>query len=129
MSKQESVFKARWYQANQSGVQMVRNTSKIRPRDQAPTKKALAGVSCPSGLDILSGRGGRTNLHAGNVMFRDEARKLRDVYEKGSPVEKLGISRDLVKRVKAYGCRFLAKGDDGLWYEMTDDGARKKASH
>ncbi|KAL7532276.1 hypothetical protein ACHAXR_005493, partial [Thalassiosira sp. AJA248-18] len=89
---------------------------------------AFAVTPCPSGLDILGGRGSRTNQHAGNAMFRDEARKLRDVYQNGSRKEKFETSRVLVKRVKAYGGRFLTAGDDGLWYEMTNDGARKKAS-
>lgn len=33
----------------------------------------------------------------------------------------------LVKKVKDHGGRFLAKGDDKLWYDMHDNDARKKA--
>ena len=37
--------------------------------------------------------------------------------------------QELVERVKEYGGRFLVKGTDELWYEMTDERARLKASH
>ena len=36
--------------------------------------------------------------------------------------------KELVKRVKAYGGRFLKRRNDGLWYEMDDEVAREKAS-
>ena len=38
------------------------------------------------------------------------------------------IKQELVKRVKGYGGRFLTKVSDGLWHEMDDGDARKKAS-
>ena len=38
------------------------------------------GIAEPSPLDILRGRGGRTNRFPGNRKFRDEARKLRKTY-------------------------------------------------
>ena len=33
-----------------------------------------------------------------------------------------------MNRVKGYGGRFLTKVSDGLWHEMDDGDARKKAS-
>ena len=38
------------------------------------------------------------------------------------------IKQELVNRVKGYGGRFLTKVSDGLWHEMDDGDARKKAS-
>ena len=38
------------------------------------------------------------------------------------------LLQELVERVKEYGGRFLVKGTDELWYEMTDERARLKAS-
>lgn len=87
-------------------------------------------VSHPTNLDVLSGRGGGTNRHAGNMRFREEARKLRGVYQESSTSlkEKSHMSQELVKRVKSYGGRFLEKGDGGLWYGMDGVGCRKKAA-
>ena len=42
--------------------------------------------------------------------------------------EKYYLSLELVERVKGYGGRFLEKGTDGLWREMNEKDARKKAS-
>ena len=36
--------------------------------------------------------------------------------------------KELVERVKAYGGRFLKRGQDGLWYEIDDQVAREKVS-
>ena len=90
----------------------------------------------PTSKDILRGRGGATNRHPGNHIFRDEARKLRAEYRDSGvssvcrtflainqPLltslirslqdttrhEKYLLSIELVKRVKAYGGRFLER--------------------
>jgi hypothetical protein len=42
--------------------------------------ETVADVFEPTDLDVLRGRGGLTNHHAGNKRFRDEARKLRREY-------------------------------------------------
>ena len=33
-----------------------------------------------------------------------------------------------MQRVKEYGGRFLERGNDGLWHQMNEKAARKKAS-
>mmetsp|Transcript_29282 Transcript_29282/g.58563 ORF Transcript_29282/g.58563 Transcript_29282/m.58563 type:complete len:398 (-) Transcript_29282:586-1779(-) len=89
------------------------------------------GIERPNDLDVLRGRGGLTNRHVGNMRFRDEARKLRVAYrdQATSRREKYLLSKELVKRVREYGGRFLEMGADGLWYEMKCESAcRKKAS-
>ena len=55
-------------------------TMNAHPNPKGKTKKATVGITHPTGLDILRGRGGLTNRHAGNMKFRDEARKLRADY-------------------------------------------------
>lgn len=94
------------------------------------TNKSARGIATPSPLDVLSGRGGQTNHHVGNARFRAEARKLRSEYRDGgtSPGKKGLLHRDLVKKVQQYGGRFLKRGHGGLWYEVPDREARRKAS-
>ena len=40
----------------------------------------------------------------------------------------ISYQKELVERVKAYGGRFLKRGNDGLWYDLNDEVAREKAS-
>ncbi|KAL7521276.1 hypothetical protein ACHAWX_005954 [Stephanocyclus meneghinianus] len=107
-------------------------TKKSKGIKSSKTKsKALSTEGLePTDLDILRGRGGLTNRHPGNMKFRDEARKLRSEYRHcdTSRQEKFALSQRLVKIVKEYGGRFLEKGDDKLWHEMSIKAARKKAS-
>ena len=93
-------------------------------------KKEEAGIETPGRFDILRGRGGLTNHHPGNIKFRDEARARREDYKQAGTTrqQKYNYSMELVKKVKAYGGKFLEKGKDGLWQEMEEKAARKKAS-
>ncbi|KAL7553831.1 hypothetical protein ACHAWF_017176 [Thalassiosira exigua] len=105
-------------------------TPQSRKKTKGRPKKAAEGIMHPKPLDILRGRGGLTNRHEGNRRFRDEARKLRANYrdKDTSRQDKFVLSQVLAKRVKEYGGRFLERGHDGLWYEMSERDARKKAS-
>ena len=82
----------------------------------------------PTNNDVLFGRGGHTNGHAGNIRFRRMALKLRPLYEASSKKDKFNISNMLVEGVKKEGHRFAKRGSDGLWHEVTWKFARKKAS-
>lgn len=82
----------------------------------------------PTDDDVLLGRGGFTNSHPGNIRFREKALELRPWYEASDKEQKFQISKLLLESVTDNGNRFLEKGEDGLWYEVVGDGARKKAS-
>eukprot|EP00578_Thalassiosira_sp_NH16_P028334 CAMPEP_0181102336 /NCGR_PEP_ID=MMETSP1071-20121207/14261_1 /TAXON_ID=35127 /ORGANISM="Thalassiosira sp., Strain NH16" /LENGTH=355 /DNA_ID=CAMNT_0023185303 /DNA_START=8 /DNA_END=1075 /DNA_ORIENTATION=+ len=99
-------------------------------KTKGTAKNALTGTTCwPREFDVLGGRGGGTNRHSGNVMFREEARRLKHIYQDSNTKkeEKNIISKELVQKVKGYGGRFLVPGDRGIWYEMDDRRAREKA--
>jgi len=82
----------------------------------------------PNEGDVLSGRGGFTNIHPGNVRFRQKALELRPWYEESSKAKKQEIASLLVNFVRDNGNRFLGKGKDGQWHEMIGNGPRYKAS-
>jgi len=91
------------------------------------------GIKSPTAKDVLRGRGRATTSHEGNMKLRDEARKLRGDYQdglEGRSEKKYQYSLELVKRVKAYGGRFLEQRGttDNLWYEMSEEDTRKKAA-
>jgi len=53
------------------------------------TLPAPPGGTTPTDLDVISGRGGGSNKHEGNVLFRDEARKLRTTYQNSTSKEEV----------------------------------------
>ena len=74
---------------------VVRPKLPMRKNKKAKAKKprkASGGGLLVSAYDVISGRGGHTNLHAGNRRFRDEARALRGVYSQTDREKKKAIS-------------------------------------
>ena len=91
-----------------------------------PCKK---GISEFSENDVLSGRGGGTNVHSGNRNFRDMINLHRRRYLKAKKNDKPAISRAIVRAVRESGGRFLKKDEkSGLWFEIGDTQAREKTS-
>jgi hypothetical protein len=71
---------------------------------------------------VLSGRGGGTNVHPGNRVFRDLINLHRRAYLKARKNDKPSISRNIVRQIRATGGKFLKKIDaNGLWLEIGDD--------
>ena len=87
------------------------------------------GVSCFGDHDVLSGRGGGTNVHPGNRTFRDLINLHREAYLKARKNDRPGISRAIVKAIRDKTGRFLKKNkENGLWFEIGDNAAREKTS-
>ena len=81
--------------------------------------------------DVLLGRGGRSNHHAGNVAYRLEVGKLREWYRTSEKNAKTDLSQLLVDWVlKEQKGRFLKQDNSGnqKWYIVTNIVARRKAS-
>lgn len=79
--------------------------------------------------DVLSGRGGGTNVHPGNRNFRDLINLHRRAYLKARKNDKPAISRAIVRSVREHNGRFLKKEEkNGLWVEIGDEAAREKTS-
>ena len=57
----------------------VKKEQSLRSRQKKERRAGLGMESTPLKLDVLGGCGGTTNRPAGNIRFRDEARKLRGV--------------------------------------------------
>jgi hypothetical protein len=79
--------------------------------------------------DVLSGRGGGTNVHPGNRHFRDLINLHRRAYLKARKNDKPAISRAIVRTIRENNGSFLKRDEkSGLWYEIGDDAAREKTS-
>jgi hypothetical protein len=95
----------------------------------APVPPSKEGTSIFSDNDVLSGRGGGTNVHPGNRNFRDLINLHRRAYLKARKNDKPAISRAIVRTIRESTGRFLRKDEKtGLWFEIGDDAAREKTS-
>ena len=71
--------------------------------------------------DVLSGRGGGTNVHPGNRDFRDLINMYRKTYLQAKKNDKPDISRSIVRKIRENNGRFLKKNEKtGLWIEIGD---------
>ena len=82
--------------------------------------------------DVLSGRGGGTNVHPGNILFRSLVKAKQADYVRAGRHEKAYIARDIVGIMRKLNppARFLKKdpSDPDKWIEIDDKEARQKAS-
>jgi hypothetical protein len=92
--------------------------------------------------DVLLGRGGGTNNHEGNVLFRKLVNEHKMRYLACSKVDKPKVAREVVQRWRKMNPpgRFLNRKDeskrgpgsvkdaDNVWFEVGDKKAREKAS-
>ena len=91
-------------------------------------------------LDVLMGRGTRSNKNEGNRLFLQAKDEMQERYKKTqSKREKTEMSKELVRKVASWGGRFIQlyvaendnhNNDDGLerWYEVSSKVALTKAS-
>lgn len=94
-----------------------------------PVAASKLGITSFNDYDVLSGRGGGTNVHPGNRNFRDLINLHRRAYLKARKNDKPAISRAIVRSVRENNGRFLKKDEKtGSWFEVGDDAAREKTS-
>lgn len=67
----------------------------VKSKKKSSPARSKGGKVIPTDLDVMGGRGGSTNKHKGNMLFRDEARKFRVVYQQSetSRTEKILMSQ------------------------------------
>lgn len=96
---------------------------------KSPVRASKEGLAHYGDFDVLSGRGGGTNIHPGNRDFRDLINKYRKVYLLAKKNDKPNISMYAVNEIRKNNGRFLKKNEkSGLWYEIGDAAAREKTS-
>jgi hypothetical protein len=84
---------------------------------------------CVGPDDVLLGRGGATNNHAGNHNFRLLVAANQQEYLKARKHEKVIIARRIVAEVQSRGGRFLQNGiSKDHWDEVSDKRAQEKTS-
>ncbi len=79
--------------------------------------------------DVLCGRGGLTNSHTGNKMFRNVVAEYQLEYLKARKNDKKDIARRIVARIQENGGRFLQRRpSSSLWSIAPEKRAVEKTS-
>mmetsp|Transcript_834 Transcript_834/g.1182 ORF Transcript_834/g.1182 Transcript_834/m.1182 type:complete len:589 (-) Transcript_834:160-1926(-) len=107
-------------------------------RDDAVVVSGSSAPSSPNGgfqfslSDVLCGRGGLTNHHPGNVLFRKLVRSKQEEYLRATKRDKAGVAREIVDTIRHLDPpgRFLKKdpSNPGQWVEIGNRKAREKTS-
>lgn len=88
-------------------------------QEQAPVT-----INSINNMDVLSGRGGLTNKHAGNKLFRSLVKKNRPHYQQlKNNAHKLMLAESIIAAIDARQGRFLKRlsKDSDNWIELTDE--------
>eukprot|EP00588_Corethron_pennatum_P011269 CAMPEP_0194283538 /NCGR_PEP_ID=MMETSP0169-20130528/25614_1 /TAXON_ID=218684 /ORGANISM="Corethron pennatum, Strain L29A3" /LENGTH=513 /DNA_ID=CAMNT_0039029159 /DNA_START=44 /DNA_END=1582 /DNA_ORIENTATION=- len=100
--------------------------------DNNATSMATSDVRTPNLNDVLCGRGGGTNTHPGNVLFRTLVQNKKKLYLMSRfKREKRIIAKEIVTRIRTQNPpgRFLLRNDHtGRYNDIGDANASKKAS-
>ncbi|VEU34824.1 unnamed protein product [Pseudo-nitzschia multistriata] len=107
-----------------------KSTAQPRPAYNIPPK-GIGPISEPNENDVLCGRGGRINSHAGNVQFRNVIHSMKKEYlaPTTKKLEKAHIAARIVNDIRSMNPpgRFLKEEkSDGMWYDIGDKKAIKK---
>jgi hypothetical protein len=107
------------------------STAQPRPVLHVPPR-GIGPIVDPNVNDVLCGRGGRINSHAGNVQFREIiAFHKKDYLSKTTKkLEKAHIAARIINDIRSMEPpgRFLKEDcDTGLWFDIGDAKAIKKA--
>lgn len=108
---------------------------------QTPLDETTYGKQTPNILvrsdeiqkwDVLSGRGGKSNHHIGNKIFRHLVTEMRPAYRSSKTrIEKAIITESLIEKVHRMGGQFLIQNKGRLepqWSVMTKVEVRRKTS-
>ena len=108
-----------------------KSTAQPRPVLHVPPH-GIGPTIDPNVNDVLCGRGGRVNSHAGNIQFRVIIASLKKEYlaKTTKKLEKAHIASKIINTIRSLEPpgRFLKEDDDtGLWFDIGDAKAIKKA--
>jgi hypothetical protein len=81
--------------------------------------------------DVLSGRGGATNSHSGNRVFRTLVKEYQEQYLQAKKRDKPAVASIIVELIRKKGGRFLRRSETSpqghvLWIDIGDERAREK---
>lgn len=114
-----------------SSRRIITRSAKKTTEQENNIELPISPISVPetsiSENDVLFGRGGGTNRHAGNIFFRDLVSEHQPAYVQARKRDKTLIAKSIVAQVRSRNGRFLRK-EDGKWVDVGDKKAAEKTS-
>lgn len=101
------------------------------PVELAMTPPDMTPIQHPTHSDILFGRGGLTNHHPGNKVYRTIVDMHKPDYQLAAKIVKPRVARRIVHAIRHsnLGARFLKKDPQtDMWYDVGDKAASEKTS-
>lgn len=95
------------------------------------SQPSTSPVAEPNEFDVLFGRGGMTNSHAGNKRFRDIISLHRPDYVRAAKIQKPNVARRIVAAIRGSDPpgRFMKRNPtDLMWYDVGNRHAAEKTS-
>ena len=129
--RQESPVRSIGQGKNKKRKKQDTTTTTKRIRKEEPKVKKYVE---PTDQDVLLGRGGRSNHHPGNKVYRERVLELQAKYKTLSRDHKTAMSTSVVDWIQTQcGGNFLqfdvgGNSQDGPWYVVLDKTARSKVS-
>jgi len=118
-------------QQKQQQQQLQQQQHLLRQEQQYPptAKPNLKNITLLRPEDVLSGRGGGTNRHPGNIHFRLVVSQAQPNYIKSRKKDKSIIARNIVQSIRNKNGRFLKfHAESGLWHDVGNKKATEKTS-
>jgi len=102
----------------------------VSTQNETSAKSPKAETIEPGPMDVLLGRGGRSNFHAGNKAYRTLVEFHKRSYKQASTnMQKQAIAKQIVEKVRSDKNRFLkCDSESGLWRDVSDEDAQAKTS-
>jgi hypothetical protein len=124
------VVQSLWGNNSQNDAMGRKSTAQPRPVLNVPPG-GIGPIANPNENDVLCGRGGRINSHAGNIRFRDVIQSKKKAYlgKTTKKLEKAHIAASVVNDIRSMQPpgRFLKEdGKSGMWFDIGDAKAIKK---
>mmetsp|Transcript_4830 Transcript_4830/g.7462 ORF Transcript_4830/g.7462 Transcript_4830/m.7462 type:complete len:126 (-) Transcript_4830:614-991(-) len=96
-------------------------------RSKSKSLQNVESCTIPHPNDVISGRGGLTNNHEGNVLFRRLVTANKDIYHSSSKTHKPLLAESIVVAIANQEGRFLAQHKStGEWFDIGKAKAIKK---
>jgi hypothetical protein len=120
----------------QQKTNILKTNANAKSIDEVSSEKLKLGNLMKSDeiqqLDVLSGRGGKSNHHIGNKAFRHLVTEMKPAYRSSlTRTEKMILTDSIVENIHRMGGRFLIQNTgpfEPQWRLMTKVEARRKTS-
>jgi len=89
--------------------QQQHQQEKQRQRQQQQQEEGGDAENKPKEADVLCGRGGKVNKHAGNIVYRKVVEYNKSYYQSVHKKHRILVSQSIVKAIINYGGRFMGR--------------------